>query len=450
MTQLFSHGLLAQGLPLIRSDQASKGWSFSERGYYDITPPSEISETEDHFPSAVTEPVDITAEPLVAVIGVGYVGEHLVNVFSNNYNVLGYDVSEARAQQLSQKQPAGSRVRFTSNASDLGDATHFLISVPTLLLPDKTIDSSYLRSALSAVGLYARRGAVVVIESSVAVGMTRELLGPLAKERGFFAGMSPERVDPGRVEPPARSIPKIVSGLNDVVPGSLDAIIRLYSQSFDQVVPVSRPEVAEMMKLYENCQRMVCIAYANEMADACLGHGIDPYEVCRAASTKPFGYQPFSPGLGVGGHCIPVNPWYLLSNNSFPLLQKAAEKMSSRPADVARRTVERLCSPGSDGMRPRVLVVGIGFKRGQSHLANSPGLELAKSLVLTGKVDVAWADPLVSQEAVPQIARLDEDDWTVEALERNFDAIVVAFRQEGLEFDVLDRVQGVQVERWCL
>ncbi|KAJ3469484.1 hypothetical protein MRS44_003549 [Fusarium solani] len=450
MTQLLSHSLLAQGLPLIAHEQDSKPWNLSNRKYYDITPPSEVSETEGGIQPTETESIDLTTEPLVAVIGVGYVGEHLVGVFSRNFNVLGYDVSEARTQQLAQKQTTESRVRFTSKACDLADATHFLISVPTLLLPDKTIDSSYLRSALSSVGLYARRGAVVVVESSVAVGMTRELLGPLAKERGFFAGMSPERVDPGRVEPPAQSIPKIVSGLDDVVPGSLDAILRLYSQSFDQVVPVSRPEVAEMMKLYENCQRMVCIAYANEMADACLVHGIDPYEVCRAASTKPFGYQPFSPGLGVGGHCIPVNPWYLLSNSNFPLLQAAAEKMHTRPTEVARRAVERLCSEGCGGMRPRVLVVGVGFKRGQSHLANSPGLELAKSLVLTEKVDVTWADPLVSQDAIPQITRLSESDWTVEVLGRLFDMVIVSFRQDGLDFDVLDRVQGVHVEQWCV
>ncbi|KAH6898195.1 hypothetical protein B0T10DRAFT_525551 [Thelonectria olida] len=451
MAQLLPQSLLTQGLPLITHEENPKQpWSFSERAYYDITPPSEISESEDAFAHPVSSIIDKSTEPLVAIIGVGYVGEHLVGAFSNNYNVLGYDVSEARTQHLAQKLAAGSRVRFTSKASDLAKATHFLISVPTLLLPDKTIDSSYLRSALSAVGLYARRGATVVVESSVAVGMTRQLLGPLAKERGYFAGMSPERVDPGRVEPPAHAIPKVVSGLDDVVPGSLDAITRLYSKSFDHVVPVSRPEVAEMMKLYENCQRMVCIAYANEMADACLGHNIDPYEVCRAASTKPFGYMPFSPGLGVGGHCIPINPWYLLSNSSFPLLQSAAEKMTARPSLVAQRAVERLYSGSRDGVRPRVLVVGIGFKRGQSHLANSPGLELAKSLVLTDKVDVAWADPLVKQEAVPQIARLADGDWNVESLERQFDMVIVAFRQDGLDFAILDRIQGVHVERWCV
>ncbi|CVK88265.1 related to NDP-N-acetyl-D-galactosaminuronic acid dehydrogenase [Fusarium mangiferae] len=448
MAQILAESLLVQGLPFVRHEPETKSWNISSREYYDITPPSEISEAEDVF-DVLTKPIDATAEPLVAVIGVGYVGEHLVDVFSKNHDVLGYDVSEARTQQLTRKQHVGSRAKFTCKPSDLAEVTHFLISVPTLLIDHKTIDSSYLRSALGVVKLYGRHGAVVVVESSVAVGMTRALLGPLAKERGFFAGMSPERVDPGRTEPPAHSIPKIVSGLDDVVPGSLDAIMRLYSKSFDHVVPVSKPEVAEMMKLYENCQRMVCIAYANEMADACGTHDIDPYEVCRAAATKPFGYLPFSPGLGVGGHCIPVNPWYLLSNSKFPLLRAASEKMRDRPSEIAQRAVTRLYSVDRNGLRPRVLVVGVGFKRGQSHLANSPGLELARRLVETSKVDVAWADPLVSQNAVPRIPRLDEAEWTAEALERDFDMIIVAFRQEGLDFDVLERVQGVVVERWC-
>ncbi|PHH92211.1 hypothetical protein CDD83_8411 [Cordyceps sp. RAO-2017] len=117
----------------------------------------------------------------------------------------------------------------------------------------------------------------------------------------------------------------------------------MYARAFDRVVPVSSPEVAEMAKLYENCQRMVCIVYANEMADACRARGIDPFEVCAAAATKPFGYMPFRPGLGVGGHCIPVNPYYLLANNDFPLLQAATECMRRRPAAIAQRATGSTC-----------------------------------------------------------------------------------------------------------
>jgi UDP-N-acetyl-D-mannosaminuronate dehydrogenase len=117
-----------------------------------------------------------------------------------------------------------------------------------------------------------------------------------------------QRVDPGRVEPPAHAIPKVISGLDDITPGSLESVNDIYSKAFDNVVRTTKPEVAEMTKLFENCQRMMMAAYANEMADACKLHGIDPFEVQSAAATKPFGYLPFTPGLGVGGHCIAVNP----------------------------------------------------------------------------------------------------------------------------------------------
>ncbi|KAF5004373.1 hypothetical protein FDECE_9120, partial [Fusarium decemcellulare] len=327
------------------------------------------------------------ATPLVAVIGVGFVGTGLVDSFSSKYEILGFDISEDRVRELRTEFKARPNVAFTSTEADLGKATHFLVSVPTLLLPDKSIDLSYLRSALRKVEQWARPGSTVVIESSVAIGLTRELLGPIAKSRGLFAGMSPERIDPGRTEPPMRSIPKVVSGLDDVIPGSLDAIVRLYGRVFDTIVPVSKPEVAEMTKLYENCQRMMCIAYANEMADACRGLNIDPFEVSNAAATKPFGYLPFTPSLGVGGHCIPVNPYYLLSNSEFPILKAAAQKMNERPKEIAQRIMQNFLAQEKERrrdsgieMRKRVLVVGMGFKAGQSHLVNSPGLQLAQEL----------------------------------------------------------------------
>ncbi|PHH76888.1 hypothetical protein CDD80_1148 [Ophiocordyceps camponoti-rufipedis] len=280
--------------------------------------------------------------------------------------------------------------------------------------------------------------------------MTRRLLGPLAKARGWFAGMSPERVDPGPSDPPPQAIPKIISGLDDISPGSLSAIYSLYASVFDRVVPVSKPEVAEMTKLYENCQRMMCIAYANEMADACLPHRIDPFEVCQAAATKPFGYMPYLPGVGVGGHCIPVNPHYLLSNSAFPLLAAASEAMARRPAVIADRIIERIERRGkrSSCERARVLVVGVGFKAGQSTLSNSPGLSLAQRLSESNMVDVCFADPLVRQDEVPSIARLADGDWRRETLS-GFDVVVVTIRQLGLDLTLLDGLDGVDVEWWC-
>lgn len=436
--------------------------------FYPVTPPlsSVPSETDLTLKfSADVTPDDI---PVVAVVGVGYVGTHLVSSFSSRYQVIGFDVSERRIQDLRQEFKGNENVTFSRARNDLVAATHFLISVPTLLRPNKSIDSSYLCDALKMVGQVARRGSTIVIESSVAVGMTRELVGPIAKRLALFAGMSPEvrdaftpslslitmsltnsqlqRVDPGRTEPPVKSIPKIISGLDDILPGSLDAINRIYSTIFDNVVTVSKPEVAEMMKLYENCQRMVCIAYANEMADACIPHGIDPYEVCSAASTKPFGYMPYAPGVGVGGHCIPVNPYYLLSNSSFPLLEACSSAMSNRPAKLAQRLIDSL---SITERLSRVLVVGLGFKPGQSQLDNSPGVDLVRSLVISGaQIDLTWSDALVKQEAVPQVPRLAERDWNKSFLE-TFDVIVVAMKQHNMDFSLLAKLEGVRVESWC-
>ncbi|KAI1862445.1 hypothetical protein JX265_009159 [Neoarthrinium moseri] len=447
-------------------------------------------------------------EPLVAVLGCGYVGTNLIGEFRGHYNVLGFDISLKQIEIAKGVHGGeGSRASFTVAPEDLSKATHFLVSVPTLLLEDKSIDTSYVRSALELISKHARQGSTIVIESSVAVGMTRQLVGPLAKERGFFAGMSPERVDPGRTDPPMHAIPKVVSGLDDVVPGSLSAISRLYSRVFDTIFPVSKPEVAEMMKLYENCQRMVCIAYANEMADACVPHGIDPWEVCRAASTKPFGYMPFTPSLGVGGHCIPVNPYYLLSNSDFPLLKNATEKMWQRPAAVGQKALDALFNAqneedvllrpsvphidsgidvtfdaadekfhtkkpdGADdhdkfsettavqsrrssvdsastlSSRARVLVVGMGFKPGQSVLSNSPGVQLTQSLADSGRADVMFADPLVKQSAIPLIPRLDDESWNKHMLE-TFDMIIVAIKQTGVDLSILEELEGVKVQKW--
>lgn len=420
-------------------------------------PPDSPSLAQEPCVAVASTPITPDAEPLVAVIGVGYVGTHLVSNFSSCWDVCGFDLSQGRIAQLSNEAEFrhNPRVCFSTCAADLADATHYLIAVPTLLRDDKTVDTSHLKKAIETVFQHARPGATVVIESSVAVGMTRELLGPLARARGCFAGMSPERVDPGRVEPPASLIPKVISGLDDICPGSLAAITRLYAPVFETLVPVSRPEVAELTKLYENCQRMINIAYANEMADACAGLGIDPYEVCNAAGTKPFGYMDYAPGLGVGGHCIPVNPWYFLASGcEMPLLRRAAETMSGRPADVARTYAKHLRDKATPGTA-RVLVVGMGFKPGQSTLCYSPGLELARELRRQGdmgaqdaSVQVMFADPLVEQNAIPDIGKLADEDWNAKTLAQ-FDLVIVAMRQHGLDFGELERAGDVCVEWWC-
>lgn len=259
-----------------------------------------------------------------------------------------------------------------------------------------------------------------------------------------------QRVDPGRTFPAFEDIPKIVSGLDEA---SLESISTLYGRVFNKLLPVSSPEVAEMTKLYENCQRMVCAAYANEMADACANIGINAFEVSNAAASKPFGYLPFRPGPGIGGHCIPVNPYYLLSNCSMPLLEHATTMSWSRPADVATRFVQSLVheksSPEQAAVDPshlRLLVVGVGFKRGQDVMSNSPGAAIIRTLKSRFGSYVEFADPLVGTDIYNAVPKMDTTTkWNAEHLS-TYDGIIVSVNQEGLDMDVLEQLRGVKVE----
>ncbi|KAJ4311247.1 hypothetical protein N0V94_008038 [Neodidymelliopsis sp. IMI 364377] len=421
-----------------------------------LTPPPEAESgspvwtVEEPIDAASPQDMDLSEpESIVAVIGVGYVGTHLVEAFADHYRVIAFDLSEKRLAEVS-KQLISLPILFTSNAKDISDATHVLISVPTILKEDKSIDTAYLRSAIETVERYVKPGSTVVVESSVAVGMTRELVGPLMLSRNLKVGMSPERVDPGRTFPAFQEIPKIVSGLDAA---SLESISNLYGRVFSQLLPVSSPEVAEMTKLYENCQRMVCAAYANEMADACSIIGINAFEVSNAAASKPFGYLPFRPGPGIGGHCIPVNPYYLLSNCTMPLLEQATKMSWQRPADVATRFVTSLIHEKSSPQQPaidpsqlRLLVVGVGFKRGQNVMSNSPGAAMIHTLKSSYGCHVEFADPLVGTDLYNAVPKLDTTtNWNSEHLS-SYDGIIVSVNQEGLDMSVFERIQGVKVQ----
>ena len=210
-----------------------------------------------------------------------------------------------------------------------------------------------------------------------------------------------------------------------------------------------------MTKLYENCQRMICIAYANEMADACqaLDAPIDAFEVARAAATKPFGYLPFTPSAGVGGDCIPVNPNYLLSTSAFPILEQASQKMRERPgmlADRVMRSLNSLTSTPPKISKRRILVVGVAFKPGQSLTTNAPGVAIIKRLLDEWDAHVTFCDPLVTEQALPFVPRFDDSaEWNAKHL-GEFEAIIVVIKQTGLDFGVLDSVHdGVLVVKYC-
>lgn len=270
--------------------------------------------------------------------------------------------------------------------------------------------------------------------------MTRSFLSQY-KGR-LHCGMSPERVDPGRVSPSLTQIPKIISGLDEV---AMDKITHIYSQVFEKVVPVTRPEVAEMTKLFENCYRMINIAYVNEIADACAKQGIDAKEVINAASTKPFGFSAFNPGLGVGGHCIPINPYYLFVNNQLPILQAATERMNDRPAKLAREIyAERSLTLNKKSLR--VLVIGVAFKPGQSVISCSPGLSFARAMNGMGCKTLMYHDPLVAQSAVEWIPRLSQENFRASVIDKLFDLVCVCMKQELVDFEVLDQLKTAHVK----
>jgi nucleotide sugar dehydrogenase len=202
-----------------------------------------------------------------------------------------------------------------------------------------------------------------------------------------------------------------------------------------------------------DCYRMINIAFVNEIADACEMKGIDPLEVVRAASSKPFGFQPFMPGLGVGGHCIPINPYYLFASynndaNVLPLLRQAATTMSSRPAHLAKDLVNEMSSKIAPS-NLRVLVVGAAFKPGEKVVSCSPTISFMRALQDDNGVNVSFVDPLVSQATVPDITRFHEGNWRADVIDAEYDVVCVGMRQKGLDFRVLDQCRKSKVVYYC-
>jgi UDP-N-acetyl-D-glucosamine dehydrogenase len=268
-------------------------------------------------------------EAVVGVLGLGYVGLPLaVEVARSGFRVLGFDISRRvvdsvnAGESLIQDVPAevlasfvgGGMISATDDLSRLDECDAISICVPTPLNKTKDPDLSYVVAAAQAVFHGLRRGQLVILESTTYPGTTREVLLPIFEGSGlrvgedFFLCFSPERVDPGNAIWHTRNTPKVIGG---ITPECLEAGSALYARVFDSIVPVQSAEAAELTKVYENTFRMINIALANEMAQACDRLGVDVWEVIEAAATKPFGFMKFTPGPGLGGHCIPLDPHYL-------------------------------------------------------------------------------------------------------------------------------------------
>ncbi len=413
----------------------------------------------------------------LVVLGQGYVGLPLaMRAVEVGFDVVGYEPDVHRSKQLAHGESyvedvpqrvlaqalASGRYLPSAEPGDCGDFDFAVISVPTPLR-EGAPDLSCVESAAATLAPYVRAGATVVLESTTYPGTTEELVAPLLEQgsgmvagRDFYLGYSPERIDPGSREWTLVNTPKVVSGVDEA---SLEAVSRFYDRLVETTVPVSGTREAELTKLLENTFRHVNIALVNELAMFAADLGIDAWEAIDAASTKPFGYLRFTPGPGVGGHCLPIDPSYLSwrvrrrLGRSFRFVELANDVNNHMPDYVVQRLAAALNRKQRALSGSRVLLLGLAYKRNTSDARESPAIVVAERLLSLG-ADVHAADPHVPDDIdVPGLTWVDASvDELAEA-----DAVVLLTDHDSFDYEqisassrfVLDtrrRVSGPHVE----
>ncbi len=354
----------------------------------------------------------------VGVVGLGYVGLPLsVEFASAGLRVTGFDLVAAKVAavnrgesyildvptaRLSAEVQAG-RLEASSDFAALAECDAIVICVPTPLGKTKDPDLSMVLDAARQIAARLRPGQLVVLESTTYPGTTEELILPLLRERGlvpgesFFLAFSPERVDPGNPRYNTRNTPKIIGGLT---PACTRVASLLYARGVERVIPVSSPRAAEMVKLLENTFRSVNIALVNEVALMCQRLGVDVWEVIDAAASKPFGFMPFYPGPGLGGHCIPIDPFYLswklrTLDYRARFIELAGEINSEMPEHVCALVADALNSRRLSVRGSRVLVLGVAYKRDVDDVRESPALDVLRLLESRG-AEISYHDPHVA------------------------------------------------------
>jgi UDP-N-acetyl-D-glucosamine dehydrogenase len=389
----------------------------------------------------------------VAIIGQGYVGLPLaMAAVESGWEVLGIDIFEEKVNKInaghspvedisnSQLKDAitSGRYKATTDFSLIEDAMVVTICVPTPLNVNREPDLSFLRNAITDISRHLTNETLVVSESTSYPGTLREVIIPLINSLKpksttiiYFAS-APERVNPGDAVWHQKNTPRLVGGIDDL---SLAKALSFYESICDLVVSVSTPEIAEAAKLLENTFRLVNIAFINEFTQLCYTAGINAQEVIDAASSKPYGFMPFRPGVGVGGHCIPVDPlyltWWARQNGSKATFVEIADSINyNMPKFVAERTLSMIDSSVTS---PKVLLLGIAYKPGLSDVRETPVSELRKILTSQG-VEVAWHDPLVKNWEGTDPVNLDWDCHVA----------ILATTQPGMSIDLL-LGRGVQI-----
>ncbi len=351
----------------------------------------------------------------VGIVGLGYVGLPLaVEVARSGFKVIGCDISEpvctginagkSHVEDVPAETLAGyvkqGLITATTDFARLKDCDVISICVPTPLNKTKDPDLSYVVSAAESCRAGLRVGQVIILESTTYPGTTREVLLPIFESTGLKVGtdfglcFSPERVDPGNPTWQTRNTPKVIGGITKRCNA---AAMALYGKVFDTLVPVESPEAAELVKVYENTFRMINIALANELAQACDKLGLDVWGVIEAAATKPFGFMKFTPGPGLGGHCIPLDPHYLswkMRTLHFKtrMIELASEINAEMPAYVVQKASDALNERTKPLKGSKVLVLGVAYKKNIGDLRESPALDIINLLQVKGAV-VSYHDP---------------------------------------------------------
>jgi UDP-N-acetyl-D-glucosamine dehydrogenase len=423
----------------------------------------------------------------VGIIGLGYVGLPLSLLFAEGeFTTTGFDIDTRKVESLERgesyikhigsetirKVYAERQFRATSDFSELSEMDVIIICVPTPLDEYRQPDLSYVRSTAEAVRAELRRGQIVVLESTTYPGTTEEEVLPILEKSGlhcpvipylaedvvpeamdspspdFFLAFSPEREDPANSNYSTAQIPKVIGAVN--APSALAAQL-LYQSVFDRTVVVSSSRAAEMSKLLENIYRCVNIALVNELKLLCQHMNIDIWEVIKAASTKPFGFQPFYPGPGLGGHCIPIDPFYLswkAREYDFPtrFIELAGEINSAMPAHVVEGVAESLDRRHKTLAGAQVLVLGVAYKKDVDDTRESPALRIMELLQRRG-ASVAYHDPYVARLCKMRKYEfgLESVPLTAETL-RRYDCVLVATDHTAYDYDFIVRESSLVID----
>ena len=398
----------------------------------------------------------------VGIIGLGYVGLPLILRFGEvGFRVIGFDIDTPKITLLNeggsyiqhvpaarvQALRAGGRFEATADLARLAEPDAIIICVPTPLTQHRDPDLRYIEKTSDAVAATLRRHQLVCLESTTYPGTTDEVVLPRLAAGGlrvgedFFLAFSPEREDPGNTQFDTATIPKVVGG---VTPACLALAAALYGEAIKQIVPVSSTRVAEATKILENVYRAVNIALVNELKIAFERMGINVWDVIEAAKTKPFGFQPFYPGPGLGGHCIPIDPFYMTWKAreygvSTRFIELAGEINAGMPAYVIQKLMEALNEHGKALKGSRVLVLGAAYKRDTDDSRESPGLEIMEDLVHKGaKVD--YSDPHLPRLPFVRRHKIDLASVTLtEASVRQYDAVLLVTDHSRFPYELIHR-----------